>query len=350
MEKKANKQARTCVLVLRFSALGDVAMVAATLHEMAATCRGVEFMMVSQPFMAPLFKGSDNVSCIEADIHGRYKGLWGLWKLFLKLRDLRPDVVADLHDVLRTKVLRCLFRISGVKVERIDKGRKEKRKLTRRKNKELRPLKTMIERYKEILHAAVSGQDAKATAEYHWMPVMQKGGGKRLGIAPFARYKGKCYPTARMEKIVAYFAKYEDIEVYLFGGGEEEVKVLSEWERKYHVVSMAGKMPLGNELIKLSCMDVMLSMDSANMHLASFAGVPVVSVWGATHPFAGFTGWKQIADNCVQIDLACRPCSVFGNRPCHRGDYACMNIPEKVLITQVEKNLSIKKEDKKVSV
>ena len=331
-------------MVLRFSALGDVAMVAATLHETATAYRGVEFMMVSQPFMTPLFKGSDNVSCIEADIHGRYKGLWGLWKLFLKLRDLRPDVVADLHDVLRTKVLRFLFRISGVKVEKIDKGREEKRRLTRRKKKELRPLKTMIERYREILKVAVGEQDATAQAEYHWTPVVQKGGGKRLGIAPFARYKGKCYPTARMEKIVAYFAKYEEVEVYLFGGGEEEVKVLSEWEKKYHVVSMAGKMPLGNELIELSCMDVVLSMDSANMHLASFVGVPVVSVWGATHPFAGFTGWKQAPENCMQIELACRPCSVFGNKPCCRGDYACMNIPEEFLIAQIEKNL-FKKEN-----
>jgi ADP-heptose:LPS heptosyltransferase len=339
MGTKANKRDRTCVLVLRFSALGDVAMVAATLHEIAATHRGVEFMMVSQPFMSPLFKGSDNVSCIEADIHGRYKGLWGLWKLFLKLRDLRPDVVADLHDVLRTKVLRFFFHVAGVKVERINKGRKEKRRLTRRKNKKLRPVKTMIERYRETLTAAVGKQDTRPGGECHRMPAVQKDGGKRLGIAPFARYKGKCYPTARMEKIVAYFANYEDLEVYLFGGGEEEVKVLSEWERKYHVVSMAGKMPLDNELIELSCMDVMLSMDSANMHLASFVGVPVVSVWGATHPFAGFAGWKQKPDNCVQIELSCRPCSVFGNKTCYRGDYACMNIPEEMLIDQIEKNL-----------
>jgi ADP-heptose:LPS heptosyltransferase len=66
-------------------------------------------------------------------------------------------------------------------------------------------------------------------------------------------------------------------------------------------------------------------MDSANMHLASLFGVPVVSVWGATHLFAGFMGYGQSADNAVQIDaLTCRPCSVFGNKPCFRGDHACM--------------------------
>jgi ADP-heptose:LPS heptosyltransferase len=343
MAKKTNKNDQNCVLVLRFSALGDVAMVAATLHEFAASHRRVAFMAVSQPFMAPLFEGSDNVSYIEADIHGRYDGLWGLWKLFLKLRDLRPDVVADLHDVLRTKVLSILFKISGVKVVRIDKGRKEKRQLTRRKNKKLRPLQTMIDRYRETLRAAVGAQNPVTVYSDNRIPAAQKDGIKRLGIAPFARYKGKCYPAERMEKIVAHFANDENTEVYLFGGGREEIQTLSEWEQKYRgVVSMAGKMPLANELVELSGMDVVLSMDSANMHLASFMCVPVVSVWGATHPFAGFTGWQQNAENNVQIEFPCRPCSVFGQHSCYRGDYACLNIPEEMIITQIEKKFEAK--------
>ena len=79
-----------------------------------------------------------------------------------------------------------------------------------------------------------------------------------------------------------------------------------------------------NELVLMSHLDVMLSMDSAAMHLASIAGATVVSVWGATHPLAGYTGWRQRADDVVQADLSCRPCSISGNRPCLRGDYACL--------------------------
>ena len=79
------------------------------------------------------------------------------------------------------------------------------------------------------------------------------------------------------------------------------------------------------ELIIMSHLDVMLSMDSANMHLASLTATPVVSVWGATHPYAGFMGFRQKEENAVQIDLECRPCSIFGQKPCQRGDYACMN-------------------------
>ena len=87
----------------------------------------------------------------------------------------------------------------------------------------------------------------------------------------------------------------------------------------------------------MSHLDVMLSMDSSNMHMASLTATPVVSVWGATHPYGGFMGWKQPAENAIQADLDCRPCSIYGKRPCRRGDLACMNLirPE-IIIEKIE--------------
>lgn len=94
---------------------------------------------------------------------------------------------------------------------------------------------------------------------------------------------------------------------------------------------------ISGELALMNRLDVMVSMDSANMHLASLAGVPVVSVWGATHPYAGFMGWGQSIGNAVQIDLPCRPCSIYGNKPCLRGDYFCMkNISPEQIVERTE--------------
>ena len=83
----------------------------------------------------------------------------------------------------------------------------------------------------------------------------------------------------------------------------------------------------------MSRLRLVLAMDSGNMHLASLAGVPVVSVWGATHPLSGFLGWGQSIDNVIQEDLPCRPCSIYGSKPCEYGDYRCMTgiSPERVL-------------------
>jgi ADP-heptose:LPS heptosyltransferase len=95
------------------------------------------------------------------------------------------------------------------------------------------------------------------------------------------------------------------------------------------------------ELMLISHLDGMISMDSANMHLASIYGVPVVSIWGATHPFLGFYGYGQDPERIVQAELFCRPCSVFGNKPCYRGDFACMKMIEpQTIIDKTEKVLN----------
>ena len=80
-------------------------------------------------------------------------------------------------------------------------------------------------------------------------------------------------------------------------------------------------------------LDVHVSMDSANMHLGSLVGKDVISIWGATHPYAGFYGYRQRPDLAIQTCLPCRPCSIFGNKPCYRGDWACLNTiePEQVI-------------------
>ena len=347
------------VLLLRFSAMGDVAMTAAALREFAPAHPDIHFTIVSRPLFAPFFEGVDNVFFIAADFKNKYKGLPGLWRLFHELRRQKPDAVADLHDVLRTKILRILFRVWGFKVKKINKGRAEKRRLTRRRNKQLQPVKHMIERYTDVLLKAICDmryvicdKSKVSGSEFHIPDLKHETRNTKhetnnsqlstlnsqfkLAVAPFAKYKGKIYPPERMEKVVAHFAQIEQVEIYLFGGGEEEISLLAEWAAKYKgVTSLAGKMSLSEELAHLAAMNVVVSMDSANMHLASLVGVPVVSVWGATHPFAGFTGWKQQESNNIQIDLPCRPCSVFGDKPCFHHDYACMDIPEEVIIEKI---------------
>ncbi len=375
---------RSSVLLLRFSAMGDVAMTAAAVREFAAAHPQQEFTMVSRPLFAPLFTGTANISFIPADFTGRHKGLRGLLRLFDELRRTRPAVVADMHDVLRTKILRCLFRLSGVPVKVLDKGRREKRQLTRRRHKKLHPLRTMHQRYLNVLSASgevkgkrVKGERVKVengeliassasgllamtienensnnsqlstlnsqlTSRHPSPPnllvsqSLSLSVSKKVGIAPFAKYKEKIYPLDRMERVVARLAEIDNVEIFLFGGGQAEVQQLAEWESKYpSVTSLAGKISFSEELLQLGHMNVVVSMDSANLHLASFMGVPAVSLWGATHPYAGFTGWQQPADNNVQIDLDCRPCSVFGNKPCYRKNHACMNISENAVIEKI---------------
>lgn len=333
------------ILLIRLSAFGDVAMTVPVVSSMATEYPQHEICVLTRATWALLFEElPPNVRVIGIDPAGRHKGLSGLNALYAELKRERFDAVADLHGVLRSRLLGLRFRLNGVPVETIRKGRCEKRKLVRRRNKVYVQLKTSFQRYADVLtrlgypvrldfSSIYPSGTPELPAEVSSL-AGEKKGIKWIGIAPFAKHVGKIYPLPLQEQVVAHFARREDVKVFLFGGGASEREIFSAWVAKYpSVLSMAGLLEMPAELKLMSRLDVMLCMDSANMHLASLVGTPVVSVWGATHPYAGFMGWGQSETGIVQSDLPCRPCSVFGQKPCWRGDYACLNriAPEEII-------------------
>lgn len=323
------------ILVIRFSALGDIAMTIPVIHSFAMQYPQHEITVLSRAVLQPLFEGlPPNVRFIGADLTGKHKGFLGLNNLYSKLKAEHFDYVADLHNVLRSNLLNLRFRLAGATVAAIHKGREGKRKLVRRRHKVFASQKSSFRRYADVLEKlgfpvmlnfkSIYG-DGKGDFSQIEPVTGPKEDQKWIGIAPFAKHTGKIYPLEQMEQVVAHFAARPDVKVFLFGGGKKEQEVFDQWTARYpSVVSMIGKLNMRTELNLMSHLDVMLSMDSANMHLASLVNVPVVSIWGATHPYAGFMGWKQLPVNTVQLDLSCRPCSVFGQKPCWRGDYACL--------------------------
>lgn len=336
------------ILVIRFSALGDVAMTVPVIYSLAVQYPQHEITVLSRAVLQPLFQGLPaNVSFIGADLTGKHRGLWGLNSLYSELKSRRFDYVADFHNVLRTKYLRWRFRLANIPVASICKGREGKKKLIRRRHKVMESQKSSFRRYADVLEklgfpvllnfVSIYGEGKGDFSQIEAV-VGSKGKQKWIGVAPFAKHIGKIYPIELQEEVIAHFATDPDVKVFLFGGGQKEQEVFDSWTAKYpSVVSMIGKLNMRTELNLMSHLDVMLSMDSANMHLASLVNIPVISVWGATHPYAGFMGWKQLPVNTVQLDMQCRPCSVYGQKPCWRGDYACLwNIKPEQVIAKIE--------------
>ena len=309
--------------------------------------------MVTQQVASTLFINSpSNLIIIGADVKGKHKGAVGLFRLFKEIRsNYGIDAFADLHDVIRTHFLTLYCRLYGIPVARIRKGRAMKRKLTRSRRKQLTQLITSHERYFDVFHRlgfdshtdfASLYKDKADPSEFSEITPPKADGEKWIAIAPFAKHKGKIYPVEKMEEVVSGLSELQDVKIFLFGGGGYERDVLRKWADKFkNTISIAEKRyGFQKELALLSHADVMLSMDSANMHLASLVNVPVISIWGATHPYCGFTGWKQNAGNIIQADMPCRPCSVFGNKECARGDYACLyGIAPETILKKVKKIL-----------
>jgi len=308
----------TRILAYRFSAFGDVAMTVPVFREFLEQNPGVEIIMVSRKNFEALFAGIPNVTFKGIDLDD-YKGFFGLRKLSNELiREFNPDCIANLHDVIRTKILDRIYRRKGFKVFKIDKGKEEKEHLTNVWNLEKVQLKKTVERYADVFR----DMGFKIELSHQLRPVSEHKSG--IGFAPFAQHKGKMLPLEKSYELVRILAQKHT--VYFFGGGKKETETLEKWEEEIpNTKNLAGKLNLTEELNYIAGLELMISMDSANMHLASLVGTRCVSIWGATHPYAGFLGFGQSEEDVVQVkDLSCRPCSVFGDKECYRGDWACL--------------------------
>ena len=316
------------LLIIRFSALGDVAMLVPVVQALAAAFPDWEITVLSRRQTAPLFEGlAGNVRFFGADLRGRHHGIAGLNILLQDLDYKQFDCIADMHNVLRSKYLCLRFCLCGKCVAVIRKGRLSKWWLTRTHCVN-NPLPTTIDRYCHVLRRLGFVFDLQPVANQH----TEKAG---IGIAPFAAHQGKIYPLDKMEEVVRLLSA-KGGKIYLFGAGEKEKAVLHDWETRYpNVESLAGRYTMAEEIAVMRRLRLMLTMDSANMHLASIAGTRVLSVWGATHPAAGFLGYGQSEKDCIQRSLPCRPCSVYGNKPCRFGDYRCLDIPPADIVAHI---------------
>ena len=334
------------ILIIRFSAMGDVAMTVPVIYSLAQQYPDVRITVLSRPFARPFFENlAPNVGFMGAEVKTEYHGILGLNALYRRLSAKHFTAIADFHDVLRSSYLRLRFNLAQYRVAHIDKHRKGKRQLTASNGKVKVQQPTSFDNYAAVLEEL--GYPVKMNFTSIFPPeggnlrlINNKVGEKKIfqhwiGLAPFAAHQGKIYPVEKMEEVIKLIiSRHPSCKIFLFGGGKTEKEQFDQWTARYFqcVNASAELNGLSEELILMSHLDVMISMDSANMHLASLVNTPVVSVWGATHPFAGFMGWNQDAANAVQVDMDCRPCSIYGNKPCSRKDFACMQqiAPEKI--------------------
>jgi len=329
--------------VIRLSSIGDVAMSVPVLRAFTQQNPDIKITLLSRAFLQPLFDDIKNVTFYAADINGRHKGFLGLYRLSKELKRLKIDAIADIHDVLRSKILRFFFSLSRIESVTIDKGRAEKKALTRVKNKVFKQLKTSHERYADVFRKLGFSVDlrnpefpSKPDLSSSVLTITDQDHLKWIGIAPFAQYKSKMYPIDLIERVISNLASSNLYKIFLFGGGTKEISVLNDLEKKYqNTISAAGKLNLTDELILIGNLDCMVSMDSANSHLAAMQNIKTITLWGITHPFAGFAPFNQPKENLLLPDLKKYPkipCSIYGNKVCDGYDEVMRSItPETIL-------------------
>jgi len=324
--------------------MGDVAMTVPIVRALSQQNPKARITVVSRLFFKPFFQDISNVTFFTFEDKNKHKGFIGLLKLFWDLRSLKAHYYVDLHNVLRTKIVGFLFNFTATKTTIIDKKRNEKKAITAKVKVNFEPIEGVftkqVNAFKKIgftinlydvqLPAkAILPDDIKSLFEIDNIK-------KLIGIAPFAQYQSKVYPLDLMQVVIDQLVKNSNYKILLFGGGKAEILLLEQLSNNHQNVKLvAGKISFQEELQLISNLKIMISMDSGNAHIAAMQGVKVLTLWGATHPFTGFSPFGQPIENCLIADRNLYPqipTSVYGNRTVEGYEDAMRTIlPEKVV-------------------
>jgi len=324
--------------------MGDVALTVPVLRSALEQNPKLHITLVSNKAFEPFFYDLPRFEFYGVDLN-IHKGVWGLYQLFRALNNFQKwDCIIDLHSVMRTWVLSKFFKWTGIPVFTIDKGRSEKKALTQKENKVYQQLPHTTERYHQVFNEAGIKSDLiyknairpSATRSFDFDSKK-----KWIGIAPFSKHTQKEWPLDKVKALVKALDKTNQYEILLFGGGTKEKILLETLASSFeNAISVVGNYSLEEEISLVKQLSILVSMDSFNMHLASLLDVKVVSIWGATHSLAGFgpvNGNEVFKVEVSMEKLGCRPCSVFGSKPCHRGDFACM---QRISVEMVEEKIN----------
>ena len=372
---------KSTTLILRFSSLGDVAMTIPVLRCVSQKYPDDKFIIVTNEQFSPLFDEFENLEVFAVDFKKSYKGFFGLLKLFRNLLKIRPSKIVDLHSVIRTKIISVLFKLSGYQIASLDKNRRGRKLLTRKKNKIFKPLKSVQLLYQDTFNKIGFSIDLMRDHSFPRLPKLSWANTyfefRRcdyredfwIGIAPFAKHKNKVYPFDLMQNLVKSLSKktfmydgdaYTKFTLFLIGHGDSEVKLLDQLKGKdEYTFNIDGITPFPsrdefvdyhdrepnkndifrNELELISNLNLMISMDSANGHIAANYDVPVITLWGHTHPYAGFTTFNYDSKNQFTVDrekFPMIPTSIYGNKNTNGYDDAMRTIKFDEIVKRVD--------------
>ena len=344
--------------------MGDVALLNPVIRSALLYNDELEIHVVTKKNNSPFFNNLDKVKVLPVDFKKGFTGFLELIQFSFSLAQVQYDLVVDLHDNLRSRIICGLLKLCGYKTVRFQKVRKQKLQLLGNIGPQTTPIKHTVERYAEAMLKAGIQVDStlEKLKEFHFVrnEIAKKkvlnyfnthdaDHDVKIGFAPFAQHALKTLGNVKSEELIGLLTVHfkDKAKVFLFGAGKTELAQMHQWKLKFgeRLILVQEHFTLEEQLELFNHLDVMVCMDSVNFHLANLSDIKsIISVWGPTHPFLGFGPLDEARNKVLQIsttELTCRPCSVFGNTPCHRKDHACMqNISMNSIFQEILKTVS----------
>ena len=316
------------ICVIRFGSLGDLVLLTALLEALRAGFPEAEIHLVTKERFAGLFDEDDRVDALHLLEGSNPASL-------LRLRRSMPgrfDALIDAHGVTRSVLLAGTIR---AKIRaRIVKDQARKLLLIHRKiDRYPADGISMVDRYVDLARrigadppidpAPRLGEPATASAAAERCLGGLPGSRRPVAVAPGARHHAKRWPTERFAGLVsALLARGETVALVGGEGDRAACRAVAEKSGGLPVDCCGGLSPLETAAVLARC-DLLVTNDSAPLHIAEAAGTPVVALFGPTVGRFGYA--PRLPDSVVvERSLDCRPCSRNGARPCPLGTKECL--------------------------
>ena len=303
------------LLIIRLSSFGDVAMTVPVISVLRRRHPEFKITVLTTKFFSSLYNQIPDIGFVYFE--PKHRSIAGLFNLSSEISKIKPDYIIDLNDVIRTKILRffLIFKFGNIKV--LNKGRSEKKSLIR--GMRLAPLKSMHQRYADTfasLNIKINLEDFIYYSKLEINNNFSFSSNKTLiGIAPFAKHACKEYSMENTLKFINLLDT--TFQILIFGApGDEEQKIIKLCDNKSNRYAISSNYSLDQQMAIMSNLDVMISMDSANGHIASLFGINVITIWGATHPDAGYGPFNQPKENSILPDsnkFPNLPATIYGS-------------------------------------
>ncbi len=325
------------VLVVQTAFLGDVILATPLLRAARQLWPEAELDFLCIPQTATLLRGNPLLRrVIPYDKRGREKGPVSFLRLARQLRARSYDLALIPHRSLRSAALAALARIpvrvgfdrsAGRKFfTHVVRYRRDRHEVERNLDL-LRPFGPVPSGLRPELHP--SHEDVQIVDSVQRRFRVER----FVAAAPGSVWPTKRWPAAYYAELSRELRRRTGLRTVLVGGeADRPICERVEKESGGAAVSAAGQLtPLQSaELIRRAAL--LVTNDTAPLHMASAVGTPVVAIFGPTVPELGF-GPYGVANHVAGLDLPCRPCSEHGGNKCPIGTFECMLglKPEKVL-------------------
>ncbi len=340
------------ILVIRFSSLGDIILTTPVLETLRAKFPRSQIYFLTKTRYADLLVHDPRIhTLIEFDPQGNHKGFKGFKRLSRELNSNNFDLLIDLHSNLRSFFLRHLVK-SRIKT----KYRKRwfsRFLMVNFKFLKIQPVRT-LESYLRIFKklqiepekktpTLFVGQDDIEYANKFLLEAGIKKDDIVIGIHPGAKWETKRWDEEKFEWVCRNLIQKENLKIVLFGDSDEEklIQKIAEKSPNTKIIRAIG-LSLSRLMSLIKSCDCLITNDSGPMHIAEGFKVPVVAIFGPTHPQLGFApvGPENVV-LCAYVK--CSPCSLHGERKCRKKSRLCMDLITPDMVVEAVEDLLKKK-------